>query len=73
MYETGAAVYVYLALCHRGLGLNRTQLIETYERIEDAARDEVMKCGGSISHHHGVGQIRKRFVERTMPPVAIEW
>jgi alkyldihydroxyacetonephosphate synthase len=44
-----------------------------YERVEDSARDEVMKNGGSISHHHGVGKIRKRFMESTLPPMAIEW
>jgi alkyldihydroxyacetonephosphate synthase len=32
-----------------------------------------MKCGGCISHHHGVGKIRKRFMDRTLPPMALEW
>jgi len=31
-----------------------------------------LKNGGSISHHHGVGKIRKGFMERTMPPMAIK-
>lgn len=22
-----------------------------------------MKCGGSISHHHGVGKLRKKFLK----------
>ena len=44
-----------------------------YERVEDAAREEVMNCGGSISHHHGIGKIRKRFIHKTLPPMAIEW
>ena len=71
LYETGAAVYVYLALNHKGM--ERTQLVEKYEIVENAARDEVFKCGGCISHHHGVGKIRKRFVERTMPEMALKW
>jgi alkyldihydroxyacetonephosphate synthase len=73
LYETGAAVYVYLALNYRGMSFTRDGVVEMYERIEDAARDEVMNCGGAISHHHGVGKIRKRFMDRTLPPVAIEW
>lgn len=73
LYETGAAIYVYLALNYRGMGFTRDGVVEMYERIEDAARDEVMNCGGCISHHHGVGKIRKRFMERTLPPMAIEW
>jgi alkyldihydroxyacetonephosphate synthase len=73
LYETGAAIYVYLALNYRGMGFTRDGVVDMYERIEDAARDEVMNCGGCISHHHGVGKIRKRFIERTLPPMAIEW
>jgi len=73
LYETGAAVYVYMALNHNGLGMDRSGLVEKYEIVENAARDEVMNCGGCISHHHGVGKIRKRFVERTMPEMAVEW
>jgi alkyldihydroxyacetonephosphate synthase len=55
------------------MGKDHDDLVETYERIEDAARDEVLLCGGCISHHHGVGKIRKRFMERTLTPMAIEW
>ena len=31
-----------------------------------------MKQGGSLSHHHGIGKIRKRFMKRVMTPVAYE-
>ena len=48
-------------------------LIDRYEAVEDAARDEVMAQGGCISHHHGVGKIRKKFMTRTVTPNAIEW
>ena len=54
-------------------GQDRTKVIDHYEVVEDAARDEVMLCGGCISHHHGVGKIRKKFIERTLPPMAIDW
>lgn len=71
IYETGAAVYVYLSLMHHGM--DKDDLVEKYEAVEDAARDEVMKCGGAISHHHGVGKIRKKFFTRTVTPNAIDW
>lgn len=71
IYETGAAIYVYFSLTYSEK--TRGQIVEQYEHVEDAARDEVLKCGGSISHHHGVGKIRKQFIERTLPPMAIEW
>ena len=71
IYETGAAIYVYLTLYHRGM--ERQHLIEKYEAVEDAARDEVMLAGGCISHHHGVGKIRKKFIGRTATPNTFDW
>ena len=70
LYETGACIYVYMSMRHGG---ERPNIIEEYSIVEDAARDEVMKCGGSISHHHGVGKLRKQFMQRTLPEMAIQW
>jgi alkyldihydroxyacetonephosphate synthase len=53
-------------------GCDRETVVHNYEKVEDAARDEVMLCGGCISHHHGVGKIRKGFMDRTLPPMAIK-
>ena len=71
IYETGAAIYVYLTLQYKGM--DKSKIIHAYESVEDAARDEVMKAGGSISHHHGVGKIRKKFIERTVSRNALDW
>lgn len=71
LYETGAAVYVYFTMYHRGF--DKSKVVHYYEVVEDAARDEVLKSGGAISHHHGVGKIRKGFVDRTLPPMAQQW
>ncbi len=46
--------------------------MSVYEEIEAECRDEIMKSGGSISHHHGVGKIRKRFMKNTMSNLGIE-
>ena len=43
-----------------------------YAEIEDAARDEIMKHGGSISHHHGVGKLRKKFLPRSIGNTGVE-
>ena len=40
--------------------------------MEDECRDEILKNGGSISHHHGVGKIRKRYVKRMIAPLGME-
>lgn len=31
-----------------------------------------MRSGGSLSHHHGVGKIRKRFIKQTVTPLALD-
>jgi alkyldihydroxyacetonephosphate synthase len=40
--------------------------LKIYDEVEAAARDEILKNGGCISHHHGIGKIRKMFSEQTM-------
>lgn len=62
VYETGATIYVYFGFRYDGL----KDPVQAYSDIEDGARDEVMKCGGSISHHHGVGKLRKKFIDRSV-------
>ena len=66
LYDTGAAVYVYFSLNWDRLKLEET--VDIYEEVEARIRDAVIAEGGSISHHHGVGKLRKRFMEKTSTP-----
>ena len=59
VYETGCCVYVYFGFSYRGL----EHPVEVYEQVEHDARDEILRWGGSLSHHHGVGKIRKAFAK----------
>ncbi|KAI8495545.1 hypothetical protein Bbelb_265170 [Branchiostoma belcheri] len=38
---------------------------------KNAARDEILACGGSLSHHHGVGKLRKKWLSQTVSDVGI--
>eukprot|EP01094_Clydonella_sp_ATCC50884_P019109 TRINITY_DN3667_c1_g1_i1.p1 TRINITY_DN3667_c1_g1~~TRINITY_DN3667_c1_g1_i1.p1 ORF type:complete len:657 (+),score=226.26 TRINITY_DN3667_c1_g1_i1:47-1972(+) len=67
-YDTGACVYFYFAYVYRGV----EEPLERFAEVEGEARDEVLKWGGSISHHHGVGQLRKQWVTETVSPVGVE-
>ncbi|MFW6252875.1 MAG: FAD-binding oxidoreductase [bacterium] len=60
LYPTGVCVYFYLAFHYKGVD----HPSEVFSEIERAARDEILKCGGSLSHHHGIGKIREQFVDR---------
>ena len=50
LYDSGCAVYVYFGFYYKGL----KNPAEIYSQIEDEAREEVLKWGGSLSHHHGI-------------------
>lgn len=45
--------------------------MEVYEQVEHDARDEILNCGGSLSHHHGVGKIRKEFMDKVVGQTGI--
>lgn len=69
LYQTGVAVYFYLGFSVHGVADPLTAYLE----IEHAARDEILNCGGSLSHHHGIGKIRRDFLSRTLSPAARAW
>ena len=73
LYETGAAVYVYFGFNYAYSNIPKDKVVQVYEDIEHECRDEVMKQGGSLSHHHGIGKIRKRFMNRVISPVALDF
>ncbi|KJH41490.1 FAD linked oxidase protein [Dictyocaulus viviparus] len=67
VYDAGACVYFYFGFNARGLHNG----LEVYDKIETAARDEIIACGGSISHHHGIGKLRKQWMLTSQGAVGI--
>ena len=61
-YDSGACLYFYYGFVSDGL----KDPLHTFHEVECAARDEVIANGGSISHHHGVGKIRKQWIRDTV-------
>jgi alkyldihydroxyacetonephosphate synthase len=64
LYPSGVCVYFYFAFYFKGLA----DPAQIYAEVEHAARDEILRSGGSLSHHHGVGKIRKGFLPRIASP-----
>ena len=60
LYDNGACVYFYFCMNYEGI----SEPSRVYGEIEAAARDEILLCGGSLSHHHGVGKLRAPFMPR---------
>jgi alkyldihydroxyacetonephosphate synthase len=69
IYRTGVCIYFYFAFYYKGIPNPQ----EVYLELENIARDEILKSGGSLSHHHGVGKIRKAFLPRIMSETALNW
>jgi len=45
---------------------DRALALERYQRAWQTAMDHALAVGGSTSHHHGVGLLRQRFMEREL-------
>ena len=57
-YIDGACLYFTFA----GRPTADSELTNFYRAAWDVATDAVLCCGGAISHHHGIGRNRARFV-----------
>ena len=69
VYRTGVCIYFYFGFYYKGIANPH----EVYLELENVARDEILKSGGSLSHHHGVGKLRRAFLPRIMSPAALQW
>ncbi len=68
VYHTGVCVYFMYGVYTKGVDKPH----EVFGEIEHRLRDTILKHGGSISHHHGVGKIRKDFLKDTLSPASLE-
>lgn len=64
IYHSGVCIYFYLGFYAKGV----EDPVAAYQALESAARHEILECGGSISHHHGVGKIRQDFLGQIHSP-----
>ncbi|EDS39557.1 alkyldihydroxyacetonephosphate synthase [Culex quinquefasciatus] len=67
-YDTGCSVYFYLLFRHMDDPENSLKM---FMEIEEAARDEILACGGSLSHHHGVGKLRSKWYPAVVSHVGV--
>ncbi|XP_031354395.1 alkyldihydroxyacetonephosphate synthase isoform X2 [Photinus pyralis] len=67
-YDAGCVIYFYFGYNYS----NIKNPVEVYEQIEEKARDEIIESGGSISHHHGVGKIRRKWYPGTISAIGVQ-
>lgn len=58
IYHTGVCIYFMLGMSVKGVDDPE----EKFSKIEHSLRKTIIENGGSISHHHGVGKLRKDFI-----------
>jgi alkyldihydroxyacetonephosphate synthase len=69
LYQTGVCIYFYFGFYYKDVPNPQ----DVYLEIENAARDEILRSGGSLSHHHGVGKLRRQYLPRIMSPAILDW
>lgn len=67
LYHTGVCIYFTHGFSTRGVDAPN----EILNAIDYALRETIMEHGGSISHHHGVGKLRKDFLPKTLSAASI--
>ena len=68
LYHTGVCIYFTHGFSARGV----ENPDRAFAAIEHAMRETIMANGGSISHHHGVGKLRRDFIPQTLTPAAVD-
>ncbi|HMO79331.1 MAG TPA: FAD-binding oxidoreductase [Pyrinomonadaceae bacterium] len=69
LYQTGVAIYFYFGFYFKGVEAPS----QVYLELENIARAEILRSGGSLSHHHGVGKIREGFLSEIMSETSLKW
>ena len=68
VYHTGVCIYFTHGFSIKGVE-NAEQL---FSEIEHSLRQTIISSGGSLSHHHGVGKLRKDFMSQTISQASID-
>ena len=68
IYHTGVCMYNTIAMSFEGIENPE----DVFTSIEHKMRENFIQNGGSISHHHGVGKLRKDFMQDTISESSIE-
>jgi alkyldihydroxyacetonephosphate synthase len=66
-YDSGCCIYFYMGFNYETL----TDPVSSYEIIEESAREEILACGGSLSHHHGIGKLRAKYYQKTVGEIGL--
>jgi len=67
-YHDGVCIYFTYGYYHGGMD----KATETFEEIYFCLKNAVVAAGGAVSHHHGIGKLRKPFMNKIMDETSQE-
>lgn len=67
-YNTGVCVYFTFGF-NKNENTTPEEAIEIYHILENVMRKVMLQKGGSISHHHGIGQIKSHELNKDQYPI----
>ncbi len=67
-YHTGVCIYFTMGFSGKGL----EQPDHIYHQVETSLREAILANGGSLSHHHGIGKIRKSFLPKIQTDASLQ-
>ena len=68
LYHTGVCIYFTHGFSAKGVE-NPDRI---FSEIEHSLRETILANGGSVSHHHGIGKLRRDFMPDTLSETSIE-
>ncbi len=71
LYQTGACLYFTVTVRAKD-GSTPDQMISQYTTIKGAATDEIVRCGGALSHHHAVGYEHQPWIEQELSRTGVQ-
>ena len=67
-YNTGVCVYFTFGF-NKNIDTTAEEAIAIFHTLEKKMREVMIEKGGSISHHHGIGQIKSHELDKSQSPV----
>jgi len=66
-YREGCSIYFTFAAAAR----EDAEAADLYDRIWESAQSAVLEQGGVVSHHHGIGKSKQRFLVRQLAEASV--
>lgn len=68
IYHSGACVYIYFGIGPTEPGQDQ---FEVFNELNKKIKGLMIKCGGTLSHHHGVGKKNMEFYPQSVSEVGV--